>query len=262
MKTKFKKLLILLCVLTCAVSLCGCGNDSEAITCDETALTQMSEYLITQLIVPMDADSVAKVHEAFEASEVESQLYDSGLKISGEGLFAAFDSWLKCQAEIGELDTIDSIAVTAIDEDEITVSAEITGTTGKTAQVEMLYTPRNKMTSCVFNVNRSFGELMTNAALNTLLGMGTVFVVLILISLIIACFKYISVIEEMMKKKKEAPSVAEAAVDNTVAQIVAREEQSDDTEIIAVISAAIAAYESATGGSSDGFVVRSIKRRY
>lgn len=262
MKTKFKKLLILLCVLTCAVSLCGCGGEEEAPTCDEATLISMSEYIVGQLIAPMDAESVEQINELYEASEIESQLYNSGLKIDGEGLYASFGSWLKCKDEIGEMTSLDNVMVTKIDKDEITVSAVVTGDTGKTAQVEMLYTPRNKMTSCVFNVDRSFGELMTNAALNTLLGMGTVFVVLILISLIIACFKYISVVEEMMKKKKEEPKAATAAVENTVAQIVAREEQSDDTEIIAVISAAIAAYESATGGSSDGFVVRSIKRRY
>lgn len=257
MKTKFKKLLILLCVLTCALSLCGCAE--EEVPQDPT-LISMSEYIVQSMIVPMDAANVAAIKEAYEASEVEAQLYDSGLKIDGEGLYAAFDSWLKCQDEIGALESIDSVKVVKIDDDEITVNAHITCNSGKGAQVELLYTPRNKMTSCVFNVDRTFEENMTNAGLNTLLGMGTVFVVLILISFIISLFKFISVFEEGMKKKEE-PSAA-AAVDNTVAQIVAREEQSDDTEIIAVISAAIAAYESANGGSSDGFVVRSIKRRY
>ena len=261
MKTKFKKLLVLLCVLTCALSLCGCG-EKEVPVVDDATLVSMSEYLITNLITPMDAESLEALNQAYEPSEIESQLYNSGLKIDGQGLLDSFGSWLKCKDEIGDLAKLNNIVVTNVDVDEITVQASIVGATGKTAQVEMLYTPRNKMTSCVFNVDRSFGELMTNAGLNTLLGMGTVFVVLILISFIISLFKYISVIEENMKKKKEQPSATEAAVENTVAQIVAREEQSDDTEIIAVISAAIAAYESANGGSSDGFVVRSIKRRY
>ncbi|MBR5584493.1 MAG: OadG family protein, partial [Lachnospiraceae bacterium] len=41
------------------------------------------------------------------------------------------------------------------------------------------------------------------------------------------------------------------------APVAAEEELVDDLELVAVISAAIAAY---TGSSSDGFVVRSIKR--
>ena len=51
---------------------------------------------------------------------------------------------------------------------------------------------------------------------------------------------------------------------NAVAQIEQNEVQedaqelADDTELVAVIAAAIAAYE---GTSTDGFVVRSIRRR-
>ena len=37
------------------------------------------------------------------------------------------------------------------------------------------------------------------------------------------------------------------------------EEEEDDTELVAVIAAAIAAYEGST--NTDGFVVRSIRRR-
>ena len=47
-------------------------------------------------------------------------------------------------------------------------------------------------------------------------------------------------------------------MDNVVAQNVEKEELSDDLELVAVISAAIAAYEGS--GSTDGFVVRSIRK--
>ena len=60
-------------------------------------------------------------------------------------------------------------------------------------------------------------------------------------------------------KKEAAKKAAEKNIDPVVAQIEQTEEQfSDDTELIAVIAAAIAAYE---GTSTDGFVVRSIRRR-
>ena len=48
-------------------------------------------------------------------------------------------------------------------------------------------------------------------------------------------------------------------MDKAIAQIVENEELSDDLELVAVISAAIAASEGAA--STDGFVVRSIRRR-
>ena len=60
------------------------------------------------------------------------------------------------------------------------------------------------------------------------------------------------------KKAKKNATNTSAAVDNTIAQIIENEELSDDTELVAVIAAAIAAAE---GTSTDGFVVRSIKRR-
>jgi sodium pump decarboxylase gamma subunit len=103
----------------------------------------------------------------------------------------------------------------------------------------------------------TMGEKLAKAGLNTLMGMGTVFIVLILISLIISCFKIIPYLEH---KKKEAAKTA--APDAVVSQIEQREEQeqqlTDDLELVAVISAAIAASE---GTSTDGFVVRSIRRR-
>ena len=109
------------------------------------------------------------------------------------------------------------------------------------------------------NVDYTFGELMKNAALNTLLGMGTVFVVLILICFIISAFKLISKVEDAMKNKASAKEIKEEAVNNTIAQIEEREaeELADDLELVAVIAAAIATYE---GTSTDGFVVRSIRK--
>lgn len=99
----------------------------------------------------------------------------------------------------------------------------------------------------------SVGEKMSTALMNTLMGMLVVFCVLIIISLIIYCFNIFPYLE----KKKAAKS--EPAKSDVVTQIEVREEQqTDDGELIAVIAAAIAATE---GTSTDGFVVRSIRRR-
>ena len=88
--------------------------------------------------------------------------------------------------------------------------------------------------------------------------MGTVFVVLILISLIISCFGFIPKLQAKLTGKPKKEEIKTAAVDNTIAQIIEKEELSDDLELVAVISAAIAASEGAA--STDGFVVRSIRR--
>lgn len=124
------------------------------------------------------------------------------------------------------------------------------------ATVELIFaTESMTYAGITTNVHYSTGEIMFKALMNTVIGMGTVFVVLILISLIISCFTLISKLEGKQKKKAESPAPAAAPV---VEQIAAKEELSDDTELVAVIAAAIAAYEGAA--STDGFVVRSIRK--
>ena len=92
------------------------------------------------------------------------------------------------------------------------------------------------------------------AVMNTLIGMGTVFVVLILISIIIFLLKYVP---KMFEKKKAEPEAAKQ-------EKPAAKPVSDNTQIIAVITAAIAAQMEAETGvcvPADGLVIRSIKKR-
>lgn len=100
----------------------------------------------------------------------------------------------------------------------------------------------------------SLGETMAKAGLNTITGIAIVFAILILLSLLIYCFRFVSLFENKVKKTKvENVKTPVAQVSETVV------EETDETELIAVIAAAIAA---STGTSTDDFVVRSIKRRY
>lgn len=110
------------------------------------------------------------------------------------------------------------------------------------------------------------GAKLLTALLNTLMGMGTVFMVLILISLVISLFKYIPMLTakmEMRKKQKEdkksQPETGRPAPQRPVLTPEPEEEELDEGELIAVITAAIVA---ASGGavSADRLVVRSIRR--
>ena len=122
------------------------------------------------------------------------------------------------------------------------------------------------MAACSFGLTacgngEDLGEAMGKAGLNTLIGMLTVFFVLILISLIIACFNVIPKLQGTFAKKKTAgPAVGEEAVSAVQASMEGQAaDETGDLELVAVIAAAIAAYEGAA--STDGFVVRSIIRR-
>ncbi len=101
---------------------------------------------------------------------------------------------------------------------------------------------------------------ISDAGINTVICLAVVFAVLIFISFLISLFKYIPKLEAALSKKDKKTELAENAVVNTVSQIEVKEEEeelSDDLELVAVITAAIAA---SAGTSTDGFVVRSIRR--
>ena len=103
------------------------------------------------------------------------------------------------------------------------------------------------------------GEIMRLAGLNTLLGMGTVFVVLLFISFIISLFKYIA----PKAKAKTAPATAAPAPAPVQAAPEEEEEYEEDEQdiLVAVITAALHATLSARGEDPEGFVVRSIRRK-
>ena len=109
-------------------------------------------------------------------------------------------------------------------------------------------------------MNYTLAQNMEKAAMNTVMGLGTVFVILVFLIFVISLFKYIPGLVEG-KKKESAPAPAAAAPAPVVAAPVAEpavEDVTDDGELIAVIAAAIAASEGKT--STDGFVVRSIRK--
>ena len=102
------------------------------------------------------------------------------------------------------------------------------------------------------------GDKMANAGLNTLMGMGIVFLVLILISFIISLFKYVNNFEAWLEKKKNAKKgITEPVKTEEPEETEEIPAEEDDLELVAVIAAAIAAYE---GTSSDGIQVRSIRK--
>lgn len=108
---------------------------------------------------------------------------------------------------------------------------------------------------------------MPEALINTALGMGTVFLVLILISFVIYLLKFVPGLLDGSSKKKEenAPAVTLApAPAPTSTQAPAVPEPADDTQLVAVITAAVysAMEQEGTSVPVDGLVIRSIKKRY
>ena len=123
--------------------------------------------------------------------------------------------------------------------------------------LEFVFDEDLNIESLTVNAEYSTIEILQKAGLNTVLGMGTVFVVLIFLSFVIWLLKFIPVLEKKFRKNRAEETQAE--VQTEAAYAAAEEEDvTDDAELAAVIAAAVAAAE---GTSADSFIVRSIKRR-
>lgn len=102
---------------------------------------------------------------------------------------------------------------------------------------------------------------LADAGINTLIGIVVVFVALLFISYVISLFKYISVFEKKMADKKAGKAAQEEPATEHIPVIEEAESETDDLELIAVITAAIQAYEEAQGNAVAGdLVVRSIRK--
>lgn len=117
------------------------------------------------------------------------------------------------------------------------------------------------------------------ALINTVIGMGTVFLVLILISFIIYLMKFIPELLDNRNRSKEPvpvpaakpapipaakPAPVPAAKPAAALTSAAAPARTDDTQLAAVITAAIMAAmeQEGTPVAPDGLVIRSIKKRF
>ncbi|MBP3769264.1 MAG: OadG family protein [Lachnospira sp.] len=204
---------------------------------------------------------IADAEAGITLNDVNSKMYivnQQGMNVKTIGLY---NSWNSTKDELGELKEsvdVNNINVKVSDETSelCTISVKLKFEK-RECTFEFVINTDYTLESGAINPSYTTGEKMGKAGMNTLIGMGTVFVVLIFISFIISLFKYISVYENRKKEQKE--DTTSVGVDNAIAQIVSNEEENveDDLELIAVITAAIAASE---GTSTDGLVVRSIRK--
>lgn len=137
--------------------------------------------------------------------------------------------------------------------DSATVSETIMTTSGKKAVFSCTFDENGKATDYKVEAYRSVGQNFGRACLNTVMGMLTVFAVLIVIALIISLFGVF--FGNSSRKQENSVETVETAGEAVSA---AEEDEENDLEVVAAIAAAIAASE---GVSPDSLVVRSIKRR-
>lgn len=242
MKHIFKKISAVLAATACAASLTVAGTavvwaDEEIDANVKAALTATAEGL-TETIIPLSEEEI-----------------DAYMESGDEFTVSAMEAWEGSQEEVGEKSADQGKAgeteIVFADE-QYTVTVPVLF---EKADANFVYLFDEKGTPLSMSVDVQYPMSVTlqRAGLNTLMGIGTVFIMLVFLSFIIYLFKFVPIIfGDKKEAKKEAPAPAPAPV-----VAVPAVEETDDTELIAVISAAIAASE---GTSTDGFVVRSIRK--
>ena len=232
MKQTLKKITGILMLFVLMLSICACGSGKEAeVDPTEEALKTSCEAFLSGFTAYSDED----------LEYIES---------SGSDFYIdAVTAWKEYRDELG---AFQSVTETTVAETSGVYSVVMKSAfENKNADVTITFLmDTQEPTSITFEPEMTMGEKMAQAGMNTLMGIGTVFVVLIFLSFLISLFRFIGTPGKKASEKDQKP------VEKPVVQVPAQEEV-DDTELIAVIAAAIAAYE---GTSTDGFVVRSVKK--
>lgn len=250
-----KKIGLWIVMLLAALSFTGCSGTKTELEYSEENLENVSEFLISYC-ASVDEAQIEGWNNMTEFA-LEQQLNESGLPVTQESFLGSLDSWQAGLDECGAyLEHGDYTFEATATEVRVTVPAKFEE---RDAEIEFVYDENLYLDSMTVSGKYSTAEILQKAGLNTLLGMGTVFIVLIFISIIIWLLKFIPALEQAFRgKKKQAPAQKTEAAAPAAPAVEMEEALTDDTELIAVITAAIAASE---GTSGDGFVVRSIRRR-
>lgn len=255
MKKNMKKLASLLFMALLVLGLTACGGSEKTVktVIDSAYAEQMSEFLVAN-ITGMPAEQM-QYYVDMDAEDLQEILDQSGIPMEAAAFQDVFNGYLNYADELGEYISIESNELKG-DMEEASLATTVVFA-DHSAILNLIFDEDGVVTTGSIDPIYSLGEILQKAGLNTIIGMGTVFVMLIFISFIIALLPKLTGLIESFGKKKEAPATPKAEAVQAPATAAEEEELADDLELVAVISAAIAAY---TGTSSDDFVVRSIRR--
>lgn len=255
MKKNMKKLASLLFMAMLVLGLTACGGSKEPVetVVDSAYAEQVADFIVAN-ITGMSAEEM-QYYVDMDAEDLQGVLDQSGIPIEAVAFQDIFNGYINYTEELGAYISTDSSELSG-DEEEASLTTVVAFDV-HSATLNLIFNDDGVVTTGSIDPIYSFGEILQKAGLNTIIGMGTVFVILVFISLVIALLPKLTGMIENFGKKKEAPAAAPAAPKAAPAAPAEVEELADDLELVAVISAAIAAY---TGTSSDGFVVRSIRR--
>lgn len=243
MKAKIKYLYLCLFVIVALVlSACSKEKDSASEIPAEvvSGLSDQAEGFLRQ-VYNMDDITLT---QAIQSVRQQGQLnFASGL-----------ENFKKTRKEVGDLVSIESTDVSKTDSGYMVKIAYSGKDREANFTIEFDKT-LSQISSFSVTPKYSLGENMKKAALNTVLGMGTVFIILIFISFLISLFKYINIFENKLKNRDTAKVLIKAEEAEEIKE--ESENLKDDLELVAVITAAVSEFSNT---DASNLIVRSIKR--
>ena len=196
MNQMFKKASSVFTAIVCAASITFSGAslvlaDGEIDEQTKTTIETTAEGL-TNTIIPLTEDEIAAYMESGDAFTEN-----------------AMTAWDSAREDLGDLKKAGSAEIEySNDEYTATVPVEF-----EKEDAEFIYVFDKNLTptSLSVDVKYSFATTMKNAALNTIMGLGTVFVILIMLIFLISLFQFIpgSGAQEAKAKKKAAEEAVE-----------------------------------------------------
>lgn len=247
MKMRMKSLCMALLMMLCVISMTACGSKEvveEAVDVQMTMDLEQNEMMYLQALGAIPDEQIEELATSEDAFTV-----------------SAVTAWADNREELGGFVEILSSEVEKNEEGLMVITSDVKFE-NREATVTMNF--KNDQASgymvptyMTIEAQYSLKELVGQAGLNTLMGVGVVFGVLLFLTILISCFKFIgSAVDGSNKKAAKATAAPKTPV--AAAAPVVEENLVDDGELVAVIAAAIAASENT---STDSFVVRSIRRK-
>ena len=237
------KLLSLLLMVICVFALAGCESTTIDKDAYKTAEKQNEVYQEASGLEDWAVDMIAYLNAAS----------DEQIRSDAENAISIADYTKKNY--LGQIKSIDSMNITpGSDTSTLCVITVETTYELRKCTFEFTINTDHQIEGAAINPAFTLGEKMSKAGMNTLIGLGFVFIVLIFISWVISLLKHVN----RFGQKKAPETAAPAPVIAEPEEEEEEENLADDTELVAVIAAAIAAAEG-TAQPND-LVVRSIKK--
>lgn len=246
-------------VLLLILSFTGCARKTVKTVYDQEVMQTCADTLL-QSFNSMSGEDLDKFEKMSEL-QLGMTLLQSRLPIQADEFISMIEAWKAGVKECGKLKSVGRYKVETSNSGAV-LSTKATFEKRK-GDVSFSFDRKMNLNSITISAHYSTAEILEKAGLNTVLGMGTVFVVLIFISFIISLFKFIPAIERKFLKNTEVQAKSALAESEEVDMVsdtarIPGQDKDNNSELAAVIGAAIAAAE---GRSADGFIVRSVKRR-